>query len=170
MFKKSEQIGTPLICIVAIIYTDFLTLKNLPVRMAPGWLCKYRGIPKPDVSENPMTSKLRVLFRSTNWRLERPIAITIAAQKWNTYFFTILKVNIIILIEHFQPMRVANSDYFIRSDSWTFPVDVGGKQWLYAIFNTESDATLSDAKSLFGARIGWKWSIKYMVVHISFRK
>ncbi len=50
----------------------------------------------------------------------------------------------------------------IRSDNWPFPADVVGKKWLYVIFNTKSEA-----RSLFAARIGKKWSIKNIVVYIS---
>ncbi len=45
---------------------------------------------------------------------------------------------------------------------WPFPADACGKQWFYAVFNTESEA-----KSLFAASIGLKWSITNIVYRIS---
>ncbi len=53
-------------------------------------------------------------------------------------FLNFKKFYIIFLIDHCQPMRAANR--------------------LYAVFNSEREA-----KSLFNARIGWKWSINKMV-------
>ncbi len=51
----------------------------------------------------------------------------------------------------------------VRGDNWYFPADASGEQWLYAVFNTESQA-----KSLFAPGIGWKWLIKNMVYTLTF--